>query len=1617
MVMKKITIYLLILLVYACHPLYAVTRFWVGGSGNFNDGNHWSLSSGGSPIGGTINWLNTDIAKFDANSGSPTVMFTGSEYIDKLHISGSITVTFIPNSTSSRTLTVGHAAAEDNFTLASASTLVIKGLNAATDRNMTVSINNIDNIKAYISGYIKVTDDDTGYGKFVRGSGSTVTFNAGSTYEHNSAESASNIPVSTWNVNSTCLITGITGDQPGNLDQSFGNFTWNCPNQNTNLNLSGIPHVTGNFELNSTGSAIIALSVSVDLNMTIEGNYTQTGGNFYPSNGTADNTLFIGGNFSMSGGYLGSQSNGSTQLVFNKPGIQNYSQSGGTVYYYIHYTIMSGSTLNLGSSILGNALYCTGNFTLQSGAGLKTQYSTGIRSENNQGCIQLGGTKSFNSGASYTFYAVGNQYSGNAMPSTVGNLTIGSTSAHTHLTLNNPSASVTIPNGGKLTITADASEYSTISATGGITYNTGSSLEYNGLSTQPTTNVEFPAHPNGPSNLIINNSVSVVLNGNKTVKNDLSLTSGQLLLNGYTLTLQRLINKTGGGLTGGTTSSITIEGAANNVSLPGVTNGLTNLTINRASATITLTGNINIIGTMTMTAGSFTLSTGVLSYGASATLKYNGSSSQNCNSAEFPTTSGPYTLEIQSGATVTLHASRTLNGPLNLYLGIFSIGNNTLTLNNIINKTNGSLRGGSLSNISFQGGTNNSNLPGVTDGLQNLTINRSATITLTGNVNIIGTMSMTNGIFVLGGGVLSYGGSGILKYNGSVSQSTTSSEFPSSNGPYGLEIMNGAGVSLHNSRSLNGPLTLTAGEFNLGANTLTLGNIITTVFGGMRGGSLSNLVLAGGAFSTDLPGISDGLQTLTINRPASISLTGALNISGTMTITSGTFALSGGVLSYGTSGTLKYNGSSTQTTSSAEFPVINGPNILEIQSGASVNLHDSRSLNGNLNLYSGVLNIGDATLTLNNVINLIFGTLTGGISSTLVFNEYPSSTVLPNSSLGNLTINRTAGIEMGGNVTVGGNLSLEEGIFSIGSNTLALGGEILYNNGSLLGGFVSKLNFVGTGTTTHIRNLELQNMTLMGNFRQVIMEDDVHIIGALNLDLGTLSIGANNLWLSGSITQNLGSLTGGVASDMVIDGDQPPTILPAVELNDLTIQRSSWITMSGNVTIYGDLVLNEGQLNVGSNTLKLNGPEISGLSGNLLTDPTSSIVFGGVQSDVDIPVSIIELKNLNIENPNGVILNSVINIYGNAVVKGFLKTGSYSLQGGGNFNLEPTGKLFSGHVDGITGCIQVAGSTTFSSEAAYGFNGSENQLANFPVFTNPDMVDRLFVSNTNSSTVQLNSNLTVTVVLNLSSGSHLYIPPGICLTAAGTSFISGEDCLVIGADASGAGSFIDNEVYYPGGSVKAERYISKSRWHYVSSPVSNAVSAVFLDLYLKWFNETDSTWNYIVPVDVPLPPGQGYACWSQPITGDRTVSYSGILNTGTVEPALSATDRNGGGIGEWEGWNLLGNPYPSAIDWDLVPPENMINIDPTVYVWNGSQYLCYPYESGIGHLTDGIIPAQQAFFIKANDLNPQLILPQNSRVHGFSPYKNIDPPENLLVIKVEGNNYARSNAFRRILEL
>lgn len=163
-----------------------------------------------------------------------------------------------------------------------------------------------------------------------------------------------------------------------------------------------------------------------------------------------------------------------------------------------------------------------------------------------------------------------------------------------------------------------------------------------------------------------------------------------------------------------------------------------------------------------------------------------------------------------------------------------------------------------------------------------LTITHSGDLTLSGDVYNAGTFSTT--------GTATFSGSSAQAIRGT---GTTT---------FGTTIVNnGNSLSLEKDLTTT-DLTLTNGDFNIGANTLTLNGALSTASSNLNGGATSNLNVEGAGATLNLPSIT--LSDLTLNRANGLSLSGNLTLEGTLTLTDGLLDIGSSTLTIGNGGSI-----------------------------------------------------------------------------------------------------------------------------------------------------------------------------------------------------------------------------------------------------------------------------------------------------------------------------------------------------------------------------------------------------------------------------------------------------------------------------------------------------------------------------------------------------------------------------------------------------------------------------------------------------------------------------------------------------------------------------------------
>jgi hypothetical protein len=270
------------------------------------------------------------------------------------------------------------------------------------------------------------------------------------------------------------------------------------------------------------------------------------------------------------------------------------------------------------------------------------------------------------------------------------------------------------------------------------------------------------------------------------------------------------------------------------------------------------------------------------------------------------------------------------------------------------------------------------------------------------------------------------------------------------------------------------------------------------------------------------------------------------------------------------------------------------------------------------------------------------------------------------------------------------------------------------------------------------------------------------------------------------------------------------------------------------------------------------------------------------------------------------------------------------------------------------------------------------------------------------------------------SACSLTINPTYRLTVGNNSFVDIENDVIVDGELSvqTTGNFVQNDdlgTFTIGASGYAQvnkQTASKAKWYYYtywSSPVvgqtiGNAFPNVDGDRRF-WFNaanyldqhtvgttngipddidDNGDDWQYAYAGDV-MQPGVGYASTEARFhfpNSAGSATFIGEFNNGDIDVAIYNNPLNT--IGSW---NLIGNPYPSAIDFNAFQTANSSVIDGTVYFWSqatppssanaGNQnlnfskndYAIYTAGSGgikvdaNGVMPNGFVPSGQSFFI------------------------------------------------------
>ena len=391
--------------------------------------------------------------------------------------------------------------------------------------------------------------------------------------------------------------------------------------------------------------------------------------------------------------------------------------------------------------------------------------------------------------------------------------------------------------------------------------------------------------------------------------------------------------------------------------------------------------------------------------------------------------------------------------------------------------------------------------------------------------------------------------------------------------------------------------------------------------------------------------------------------------------------------------------------------------------------------------------------------------------------------------------------------------------------------------------------------------------------------------------------------------------------------------------------------------------------------------------------PTNVNVIPDLTVSTAMPVDAGAYNNITITNTGVAAFNGPIQVNGiltlqtggTLSIQGVLATSCLPVTGPGSFVMQPGSTLRICSSDGIsvtgsTGAIQLTGTRTFASDASYVYNGGEAQTSGAGL---PSQVRSLTVDNSAGLTLN-NGGVRVVQTLALTNG-NLTTSSSQLLTLLSTP--TADTALVVNINGSVTGPATMQRANDP-------VFNSGLGYRHYSSPVRNTTLndlAVGTPGFTPVYNTAYNT--AAVPNSVTTFPNvfgydqsrvtmaansvaafdQGFfvPMASDPMTvlggytvnigAGNVVDLTGTLNNGP----LSRSNLTRSALAQ-SGWQLLGNPYPSPIDFAQTTGVTRTNMDDTIYVYQSTGQYVGQYRSYVNSMPTGNfqLSAMQGFFAR-----------------------------------------------------
>jgi hypothetical protein len=843
-------------------------------------------------------------------------------------------------------------------------------------------------------------------------------------------------------------------------------------------------------------------------------------------------------------------------------------------------------------------------------------------------------------------------------------------------------------NGKQLTITGDLvfTNGAQIDATA-----TSSLVVFSGSSAQSIPAGAFVS--NIADGLNINNINGLTLNGGLTIPGTISLTSGAIAIGANTLNLNGAIITTAGTLTGGSSTNISIGGSGAGTTLPAVS--LNNLTLNRANG-ISLGGAVTVGGTLTLTNGALTLGANSLTISgnpptrisgtidasnAGATLAFTNTTAITLPTAIF--TGAINNLTINGAGGLTAISDFTVDGILNLQSANASATKGSLDM----------WDGAVIKTLTMGANATTIGVGDVTGIIKRTTLLPTITYTygnqftsaifpnigtlpteMSAKISIGTAPSWRPGAIKREVEVIQTGGSGTKaifsthyldsELNGNVEENLVMWIGLPTNLEYGRSAysitdnwvaLSDINVAFFLS-SWSATRNFALDEYST-TTTLTWNGSLSDSWTSIENwtpnvgpASNKNIVIPDAATTPNdptLPIITE-IKSLTINAGGILNSVDAAQL--TINGINGAWSNVGGTFNPNTSKVIFTDPYATisGTTNFYDVTIPDGGglipgtnNIMRIANALTV-------------VGTGVLRAAflPNTIEYNGTDQTIInpnGLTPGYYNLILSGSGMKTMPGTPLSIAGDFTISGTAATDACTSMTIGGNLTIEDGAaFAPGSYNHAVGGNFV-NNGTFTASTGDTITMNGSSVQSISGSsiTGFDNLTI-NNSQNIILLDSINVDNVLTLTSGNLNVGSTTLGINGTISKTSGSIDVSPLSSLNFGGTSAITLnsnlfTTAPSINNLTINRAGGITLGNqNITVNGLFDLTTGTLSLGANTLTLAGSSPVRTSGTIDASNAGATLTFTNTSAITLPVSLFtgNVNNLTINGTGGITASS-----------------------------------------------------------------------------------------------------------------------------------------------------------------------------------------------------------------------------------------------------------------------------------------------------------------------------------------------------------------------------------------